>query len=295
MQIEGEVKFCPRCGSERIGQSAFCHVCGGQLATGPAAGPTVQPTDAADPDATVPVVVAPPSPSTPPLAVPIVAAVTPPPDPRNKPKAGGLSRTALVGGALVIALLGMTAFAFGQVQTTQSTRAELDATNANLTTTNASLATETSDRASAETNARQLESQVSSLKAQLAGRDTCISGLVADAKELSRIQQDWVTNFNRDAETSKLAKARTAAEKFTSTASQDYYNAYKAAFAGNRTSANSWVSKANALVTKANAQVKIVNAQVKAIDAATAKLGADMSVLNESISKTTGLCQAAGS
>ena len=75
----------------------------------------------------------------------------------------------------------------------------------------------------------------------------------------------------------------------------DYYKAYSAAFDGRRTTANSWIDKGNAALKKQAAQVKIINAEIKAIDAATDKLVADMAALDESISKTTSLCQAAGS
>ncbi len=153
-----------------------------------------------------------------------------------------------------------------QLAASKSEASQLASDKSDLTAANAQL---TSDKSG-------LTTKVGSLNGQVGKQTQCITALQANSSELQRISELQRANFNRTAKGSASAKADQASLT-------DYYNAYRAAFSGRLSTANSWIAKGNAAI-------KTSNAQTRAMDKATSKIEAAEKALSISLAQSASTC-----
>ena len=267
--------FCSACGTERATGAQFCATCG-KAYSGPAIEPTPQPVQPlAETSKSQAAAVAVEAWGTTPLRV----------GSRNGP----ISRpAAVIVGILAVLLVGSIVWGATTAQTLSTTQGQLANASQQLSGTTTDLAASkaqvaqlgsdkgeltsangqlTSDKTQLTSDKTQLTANVAQLTEQVSKQTQCIAALNANATELQRISGLASTNFNRSAKGSAWAKADTAALN-------DYYNAYRAAFSGQLSTANSWISKGNAAIkTKSTQSEFITDAATKKVEAAEAALG----------------------
>ncbi len=272
-----EARFCPSCGAERTAGAGFCAACGmafGAQSVTPNVAPVEQPgLETQDLG---------------PASPPVLAIQTMSPVP-GRSASGPISRlAAIIIGIVAVLLVGAIVWGATTAQTlgtTQSqlanTSQQLSGTTTDLTSSKAQVAQLSSDKAELTSansglstdkihltsDKAQLTTKVAQLTDQVSKQTQCIAALNANATELQRISGLATTNFNRSAKGSAWAKADTAAIT-------DYYNAYRAAFSGQLSTANSWIAKGNAALKTKSAQVKVIDAATKVIDNAETALSA---------------------
>lgn len=186
-------------------------------------------------------------------------------------------------GLLGLLLVGVTVWGVTTSQNLSATQRDLATTEAQLSASNAEASKLVSDKGDLTASITQLTTDKSGLTTKVAaltgqvGKQTqCIAALNANAAELQRISELQRANFNRTAKGSAWAKADKAAMG-------DYYKAYRAAFSGRLSTANSWIAKGNAAI-------KTKNAQNKAIDKATSKIEAAETALGSSLAESLSTC-----
>ena len=271
-----EARFCATCGAERAIGAGFCAACGQAFWASPVAADV-----SATPATGVELVSVDqgPAPTLAPQASPRI---------QGQSRAGQTSRVvAIVIGVLVVLAVGAVVWGVATTQTLTTTQSQLATANQQLAGTTADLTSSkaqvsqlgsdkgeltsvngqlTSDKAQLTSDKAQLTATVAQLTDQVSKQTQCISALNANAAELQRISGLASTNFNRSAKGSAWAKADDAALT-------DYYNAYRSAFSGQLSTANSWIAKGNAAIKTKGAQVKIIDAATKKIEGAETALG----------------------
>jgi peptidoglycan hydrolase CwlO-like protein len=190
--------------------------------------------------------------------------------------------------AVVVIVTG--AFAAVAVNDLNQNRSDLHSTQGQLADTQGQLTDTKSQLANTSNQLRAAQSQVTTLQAQVQQETSCIAALTASAAELSGIFTLEQTNFNAMATGSAWATALSAWQNAEIAANTDYYNAYAAAYAGQFTTANSWVSKGNAQVAAANAAGTKMTSAVKSIDATTTKIESELTTFNTHLASTEATC-----
>ena len=182
----------------------------------------------------------------------------------------------VVGGlvaALMIAVVGATAFGV-------ATNGELDTTRARLSTTEARLSTTEASLASERQSSDKLTTSNASLKAQADRQSACLNELRAEQTDMGTLTcSRYMANFNATATGSSWALAQSAQIKELDAAVGDYWKAFDAAIKGNNSAATSSASEGYAAYQRAQDAVSImgneigkVNDETKAADQAWAAL-----------------------
>jgi septal ring factor EnvC (AmiA/AmiB activator) len=267
------VRYCPRCGRSRPPESRFCANCGTDFLGN---------ASRAEPGSRVPAVIAVSSAGHEPTRVAKGPAHTSRPLLR---RVGYLIVPVFVIVLALVSVLGWLAY---------SADRELSRVREELAATTVTLSSETSNRRGIETRAADLQNRVTTLESALSKQTDCTTQLSAEIGELSRIEELSRLNFNRFAKGSKWTVADVLQTTALLAATDDYYQAYRAAFAGRLSSANAWAAKGNAQIKKANAQVAILNGEIKAGNDATAVIESAIAALDSRTVATKNACSSSG-
>jgi cell division protein FtsB len=207
-------------------------------------------------------------------------------------------RAAAIVVLVAIALIGVAAYLgyslnqdLGSTRSTlASTQDDLESTDATLDETTADLATTTKSLADATAQRTDLDSQINELSGQVATQTECVTLQKAALLELVRISLLQTENFNRTTEGSSWDKAEKKRAGNITTALDQFYEAYSAAFKGSSGTAKAHSDKGKAAQTKiAEAEAQQV-AELKVVDTKAAEIQAAIDALQEQLTTTETTC-----
>jgi hypothetical protein len=174
-----------------------------------------------------------------------------------------------------------------------STKSELDKTKTELGGTQSSLATTQTALTDERRHSDELTTDNASLQAQASRQADCLSELRAEQADLSSLLSREEANFNATAVGSTWEVARTAQSAAVSETVDDYYQAYSAAFAGARSTANTWIAKGNAAWERAGAATATMSDEVATVNDETHALDAALATLMGRVSASAITCSSA--
>jgi chromosome segregation ATPase len=197
---------------------------------------------------------------------------------------------ALIGG---VAYLGYTLNQdLGSTRSTlSSTEVDLDSTNATLDETSASLASTSEKLADATAERTDLDAQITDLSGQVAIQTECVTLQKAALLELVRISLLQTENFNRTTEGSSWDKAEKKRAANITTALDEFYKAYSAAFQGSSGTAKAHSDKGKTAQAKiAEAEAQLV-AELNVVDSKAAEIQAAIDALEKQLTTTEATCE----
>jgi hypothetical protein len=118
----------------------------------------------------------------------------------------------------------------------------------------------------------------------------CISAQAGDSADVEGLVEKQEANYDRTSTGSKFAAANATAWEALQAALDDMYNAYKAAAAGNYSSANSWITKSNEQIKVNNDQVTIQDEELTAINQTVSEVNGAREALDQRIATTASTC-----
>lgn len=220
-------------------------------------------------------------------------------------------RTIALVAALLLTVIGSATWGYtihGTLTSTQASlvnrEAELVVSIGDLATTKGQLADRESDLRTSRTeigtvrtqlqaeqaSRAQIEKRVGVLEQQVSAQNQCIIALDRNLDELNRIRSLMSANFNRSSRGSTYAVAESAREFAITSALRYYFDAYSAAYNGNRSLANSYAGLGNEQVRIASAQLATMNSETSRINAGTAEIGAALAGFQAQLAATNTTC-----
>lgn len=143
---------------------------------------------------------------------------------------------------------------------------DLSAARATIDQQNLRIAGLQTDLAQEKTRGDGLAASVANLQARVKNQDACIGALAIDASTLNQIAAKQTTLSNMTAKGSTWANASLARDAAEAAALDDYYQAYRAAWDGSYSSANTWVARGNTQIKEASRQLDVMNAEIAKAD-----------------------------
>ena len=216
------------------------------------------------------------------------------------PRRVGGRKAALVALVGVVAIGAVASVGYNLNQDLSSTRASLASTQGDLGSTKstlddktAKLATTKKDLEAANARKADLDSQVSDLSAQVATQTECVTLQRAALAKLVVISQLQIDNSNRTAKDSAWDTAEKRRGDGITTALDEFYKAYSAAFQGSKGTARTHADLGKAAQAKiADAEQRLLN-ELKLVDTKNTEIETAMNDLEAQLQTTESSCKEA--
>jgi len=216
------------------------------------------------------------------------------------PRRVGGRKAALVALVGVVAIGAVAYVGYNVNQDLSSTRASLASTQGDLGSTKstlddktATLATTKKDLETAKGQKEDLDSQVADLSAQVATQTKCVTLQRSALAELVVISQLQIANSNRTAKDSSWDTAQKRRGDGITTALDEYYKAYSAAFQGSKGTAKTHADLGKAAQAKiADAEQRLLN-ELKLVDTKNTEIETAINDLEAQLKTTEASCKEA--